>query len=112
MPQYADPVANAVAALAAGNDMVLTVVYSTPDTATRIIDGIVAAVESGALPADRLEEAAIRVIELRLAVAEAGARRPAVHDLRPRGVTQPAATPSSRSRIARPRSANVRWART
>jgi beta-N-acetylhexosaminidase len=62
-----------VAALAAGNDMVLTVVYSTPDTATRIIDGIVAAVESGALPADRLEEAAIRVIELRFAVAEAGA---------------------------------------
>ncbi|WP_347975572.1 glycoside hydrolase family 3 N-terminal domain-containing protein [Microbacterium sp. ProA8] len=72
-PQYADPVANAVAALAAGNDMVLTVVYSTPDTATKIIDGIVAAVESGALPADRLEEAAIRVLELRFAVAEAGA---------------------------------------
>jgi beta-N-acetylhexosaminidase len=71
-PQYADPVANAVAALAAGNDMVLTVAYSKPDTATRIIDGIVAAVESGALPADRLEEAATRVIELRLAVAEAG----------------------------------------
>jgi beta-N-acetylhexosaminidase len=72
-PQYADPVANAVAALAAGNDMVLTVVYSTPDTAPRVIGGIVAAVESGALPADRLEEAAARVIELRLAVAAAGA---------------------------------------
>jgi beta-N-acetylhexosaminidase len=71
-PQYADPVANAVAALAAGNDMVLTVVYSTPDTAPHVIDGIVAAVESGALPAERLEEAATRVMELRLAVAEAG----------------------------------------
>ncbi|MFK4804737.1 glycoside hydrolase family 3 N-terminal domain-containing protein [Microbacterium sp. ZW CA_36] len=71
-PQYADPVANAVAALAAGNDMVLTVVYSSPDTAPRVIDGIVAAVESGALPADRLEDAATRVMELRLAVAEAG----------------------------------------
>ncbi|MDQ7877689.1 glycoside hydrolase family 3 N-terminal domain-containing protein [Microbacterium sp. QXD-8] len=71
-PQYADPVANAVAALAAGNDMVLTVVYSTPDTAPRVVDGIVAAVESGALPAERLEEAATRVMELRLAVAEAG----------------------------------------
>jgi len=70
---YADPVANAVAALAAGNDMVLTVVYSTPETAPRIVDGIVAAVESGALPADRLDEAATRVMELRLAVAEAGA---------------------------------------
>ena len=72
LPQYADPVANAVAALAAGNDMVLTVVYSTPDTATAIVDGIVAAVESGALPAGRLEEAATRVMELRLALAEAG----------------------------------------
>jgi len=71
-PQYADPVANAVAALAAGNDMVLTVVYSTPDTAPQIVDGIVAAVESGAVPADRLEEAATRVMELRLAVADAG----------------------------------------
>jgi beta-N-acetylhexosaminidase len=72
LPQYADPVANAVTALAAGNDMVLTVVYSTPDTATRIVDGIVAAVESGALPAERLDEAATRVMELRMAVAEAG----------------------------------------
>lgn len=72
LPQYADPVANAVAALAAGNDMVLTVVYSTPETATEIVDGIVAAVESGALPAERLDEAATRVMQLRLAVAQAG----------------------------------------
>lgn len=72
LPEYADPVANAVAALAAGNDMVLTVVYSTPDTATEMVDGIVAAVESGALPAERLDEAATRVMELRLAVAAAG----------------------------------------
>lgn len=72
LPEYADPVANAVNALAAGNDMLLTVVSSTPDTAPQIIDGIVAAVESGAVPAERLEEAATRVMELRLAVAEAG----------------------------------------
>lgn len=72
LPQYEDPVANAVAALAAGNDMVLTVVYSTPETATSIVDGIVAAVESGALPAERLDQAATRVMELRLAVAAAG----------------------------------------
>ncbi len=72
LPEYADPVANAVNALAAGNDMVLTVVYSTPDTATEIVDGIVAAVESGALPAERLDDAATRVMELRLAVAAAG----------------------------------------
>jgi beta-N-acetylhexosaminidase len=70
--EYTDPVANAVAALVAGNDMVLTVVYSTPDTATQIVDGIVAAVQSGALPEERLDEAATRVMELRLAVAESG----------------------------------------
>lgn len=72
LPEYADPVANAVQALAAGNDMVLTVVYSTPETAPQIIDGIVSAVESGAVPAERLDEAATRVMELRLALAEAG----------------------------------------
>jgi len=71
LPEYADPVANAVNALAAGNDMLLTVVSSTPETAPQIVDGIVAAVESGAVPAERLEEAATRVMELRLAVAEA-----------------------------------------
>ncbi|MFB7891174.1 glycoside hydrolase family 3 N-terminal domain-containing protein [Microbacterium sp. NPDC056044] len=73
LPEYADPVANAVDALAAGNDMVLTVVSSTPDTAPRIVDGIVAAVESGAVPQERLDEAATRVMELRLALADAGA---------------------------------------
>jgi len=72
LPAYADPVANAVAALAAGNDMLLTVVYSTPETATQIIDGIAAAVDTGVVPADRLEEAATRVMELRLAAADAG----------------------------------------
>lgn len=72
LPEYADPVANAVAALAAGNDIVLTVAYSTPDTAPQIVDGIVAAVESGAVPPERLEDAATRVMQLRLAVAEAG----------------------------------------
>jgi len=71
-PRYADPAANAVAALAAGNDLVLTVVSSTPDTAPRIVDAIVAAVESGALPASRLEEAAERVTALRLRLAADG----------------------------------------
>ncbi|HWL79206.1 glycoside hydrolase family 3 N-terminal domain-containing protein [Microbacterium sp.] len=70
--EYRDPVANAVAALAAGNDMVLAVMFSTADTAMRVVDGIVAAVESGALPAERLEDAATRVTELRLELAAAG----------------------------------------
>ena len=42
---------NAVAALAAGNDMVLAVMFSTADSAPRIVDGIVAAVDGGHLPA-------------------------------------------------------------
>lgn len=70
--EYGDPVANAVAALAAGNDMVLAVMFTTADTAARVVDGIVAAVESGALPAERLEDAATRVTELRLELAAAG----------------------------------------
>jgi beta-N-acetylhexosaminidase len=72
LPQYADPVANAVTALTAGNDLVLTVVFSTPDTAIRTVDGIVAAVESGTLPAERLQDAAERVTALRLTLAADG----------------------------------------
>ena len=71
-PQYADPVANAVAALAAGNDMVMAVMLSDATTATRIIDGVVAAVDAGDLPAERLEEAAGRVTQLRLQSAAGG----------------------------------------
>ena len=71
---YQDPVANAVSAIAAGNDMVLAVVLSTPETAPRMVDGIVAAVENGTLPAERLEEAATRVMELRLDIAAESGR--------------------------------------
>lgn len=72
LAQYADPVANAVAALAAGNDLVLTVVGSTPESASRAAAGIAAAVEAGALPRERLQEAAERVMTLRLAQAAEG----------------------------------------
>ncbi|GAA1952133.1 glycoside hydrolase family 3 N-terminal domain-containing protein [Microbacterium deminutum] len=67
-----DPVANAVTAVAAGNDMVLEIMFSNADTATRIVDGLVAAVGSGALPAQRLDEAATRVTRLRLELAAEG----------------------------------------
>lgn len=69
---YADPVANAVAALAAGNDIVLSIMFTDADSATRIVDGIVSAVDSGALPAARLDEAAVRVTTLRLDLAAQG----------------------------------------
>lgn len=72
LAEYQDPVANAVAAIAAGNDMVLTVVFSNAETASRAVDGIVAAVESGVLSTDRLNDAAIRVTSLRLDLAAAG----------------------------------------
>jgi len=84
-PRYADPAANAVAALAAGNDIVLTVVYSTPDTAPAIVDAIVAAAESGALPQDRLEQAAERVTALRLQLAADGSGLVPCADCTPAG---------------------------
>lgn len=72
-PAFADPVANAVAALAAGNDLVLSVMFTTADSAPRLVDGIVAAVEGGSLSSARLDEAAARVAALRLARADSGA---------------------------------------
>ncbi|MGH3689452.1 MAG: glycoside hydrolase family 3 N-terminal domain-containing protein, partial [Microbacterium sp.] len=61
-PAYADPVANGVAAIAAGNDLVLMIAGSDAQTAGAMAAGITSAVESGALPAARLEEAATRVV--------------------------------------------------
>lgn len=72
LDEYQDPVANAVAALVAGNDMLLSVLGTNSQTASRLTEGIVAAVESGALPAERLDEAAVRVMTLRLQTASAG----------------------------------------
>lgn len=72
IPAYRDPVANAVAALAAGNDLVLGVMFSDASTAGTLTEGIVAAVESGALPMVRLDDAAARVFGLRTQVAGAG----------------------------------------
>ena len=72
IPEYQDPVANAVASLSAGNDMVLTILYSTPETASQIVNGIVAAVEAGTLPPERLHDAAVRVTAARLAIAADG----------------------------------------
>ncbi|MET2012538.1 glycoside hydrolase family 3 N-terminal domain-containing protein [Microbacterium chocolatum] len=72
IPAYDDPIANAVTALRAGNDMVLSVMFTTADTAPAMVAGITSAVEAGTLPAERLEEAATRVTTLRLSVAAQG----------------------------------------
>lgn len=73
IPEYADPVANAVTAVTAGSDLVLMIAHSTPDTATQLIAGIEAAVDDDTLPAERLQEAAERVMTLRLERAASGA---------------------------------------
>src|SRR5690606_15776192 len=58
---YRDPVANAVTAIAAGNDMVLMVAGSTATTAPELAAGIAQAVQNGRLPAERLQDAAEQV---------------------------------------------------
>ncbi|UYO96013.1 glycoside hydrolase family 3 protein [Microbacterium sp. M28] len=63
-PAYADPVANAVTAVAAGADMVLTIAGSTPETAGLIIDALVVRAESDPRFAARVSEAAARVAAL------------------------------------------------
>ena len=66
---YTDPESNAVQSLAAGADLVLTVVGSTPETADRTAEAVAAATEDGSLSAERLEEAATRVMALRFEAA-------------------------------------------
>ncbi|MGO2519872.1 MAG: glycoside hydrolase family 3 N-terminal domain-containing protein [Microbacterium sp.] len=73
LKEYADPVTNAVTAVAAGNDLVLMIVHSTPETAAQLTAGITAAVDAGTLPAERLQEAAERVMTLRLELAASSA---------------------------------------
>ncbi len=69
-PAYADPAANAVQSVLAGNDLLVLVAGADESTVAASIDGITAAVDAGTLPPERLREAAIRVTELRLALAE------------------------------------------
>lgn len=59
---YADQASNAVAAVAAGVDLLL---FVGPVDAPRVIGAIVAAVESGAIPMSTVDAAALRLLELR-----------------------------------------------
>jgi beta-N-acetylhexosaminidase len=67
--EYADPVANAVTAIVAGNDLVLMIAGSTSETAGQIAAGIATAVESGTISEERLADAATKVMALRLETA-------------------------------------------
>lgn len=66
---YRDPLQNAVAAIAAGNDMVLMIAGSTGDTAGRMAQAILAAVQDGRIPAERLQDAAEHVMAARMQLA-------------------------------------------
>ncbi|MGO2747534.1 glycoside hydrolase family 3 N-terminal domain-containing protein [Microbacterium sp.] len=61
---YADPVANSVAAIAAGADLVLMIAGSTPETAGQIVDALAQRASTDPVFADRLAEAAARVLAL------------------------------------------------
>ncbi|QBE47485.1 glycoside hydrolase family 3 N-terminal domain-containing protein [Leucobacter triazinivorans] len=63
---YRDPVRNAAAALAAGNDLIVLIAGADEATLAATIDGLTTEVEAGRIPRERLEEAAVRVAELRL----------------------------------------------
>jgi beta-N-acetylhexosaminidase len=65
--RFANPVENVVAALEAGNDLLLVVGSLDPDAA---VAAMAEAVESGRIPEARLDQAARRVLALRHSLAE------------------------------------------
>lgn len=70
VPEYQDATATTIAALAAGADLALTVIGMDAPGVAALVDGVTAAAEAGTLPDARLREAATRVTELRLELAE------------------------------------------
>ena len=68
--EYQNPAATAVQALQAGADLALVVIGMDAAGAAALVDGVTAAAEAGTLPRARLDEAATRVITLRLELAE------------------------------------------
>ncbi len=75
LAEYADPGENAIRAVAAGSDLLLYVLPADPSEFGISVEGLAAsiagAVADGRIPSDRLEEAAIRVLELRRTIASA-----------------------------------------
>ncbi|GAA1057289.1 hypothetical protein GCM10017608_34240 [Agromyces luteolus] len=73
LAEFADPGENAIRAVAAGSDLLLYVLPADPSEFGISVDGLAAsiagAVADGRIPSDRLEEAAIRVLELRRELA-------------------------------------------
>ncbi|MFF1879065.1 glycoside hydrolase family 3 N-terminal domain-containing protein [Leifsonia sp. NPDC058230] len=69
LPEYQNPVENTVRALAAGNTMVLFVLPANPAASgldpNALVDGVVAAVQAGRIPAAQIETDARKLLELR-----------------------------------------------
>lgn len=68
--RYADPVANAVSAVDAGNDLVLLVLPDDPSrmgfSVAQFVDGVSQAVRDGRIPREQIRESAVRIMTLRL----------------------------------------------
>lgn len=75
VPEFADPIENAVRAIGAGNDLLVYALAADSAVSgldpTALVEGVTAAVESDRLTEDRVDEAALRLLEARLAVADA-----------------------------------------
>ncbi len=73
LPEFADPGENAVRAVAAGSDLLLYVLPADPSefgiSVGGLVTAIVAAVQSGRIGEQRLDEAVERVLTLRRAIA-------------------------------------------
>jgi beta-N-acetylhexosaminidase len=69
LPEYQNPVENAVRAFAAGNTMVLFVLPADPAIAgldpDALVDGVVAAVREGRIPVAQIQADALKLLELR-----------------------------------------------
>ncbi len=65
LPEYADPVANAVQTLNAGSTLVLTASGTSAADTQVLVDGIADAVRSGELDPEVLKDAGLRLMEMR-----------------------------------------------
>ncbi|WP_431277241.1 glycoside hydrolase family 3 N-terminal domain-containing protein [Leifsonia poae] len=73
LPEYQNPVENAVRAIAAGNTMLLFVLPADPAASgmdpDALIDGVVAAVQQGRIPQSQMAADALKLLELRRSLA-------------------------------------------
>ena len=95
-PRLADPYANAVAALAAGNDALLYVFPADPATVgidvTTLVATLVAAVDSGVIPQARVDESALKLLTFRRSLAPGAEKWHAPCDLGCVVLTEPRGT--------------------